>query len=431
MAHEHDTGDDLLLRVLSGEAATREIGDEAAQSLTSISRAFLIPALNRSRLIDELRKIDLEEMPRVLVTKSGSRWKYFAAAAAAVMIVAVGIVFLKLRQSADPVSPGIVAPKPEMARQFADGSWRSGDGSSIIKIAEAGRIAAMKDRAILLKEGRADIVTEGGTKEYATVLAALDRKLNVSVKGSARYALRMLPGKPWTVALSVFSGAPESVRLASDDKSVEQLAGANVDAVVTLADANITGAETAVSRWLDTSALIPPVCAGEIFLRLSTDRVLRGIVTKITENGILIRHRGFGSVHGLAAADDEPADITESVLQREISGWVPAETPRGRDIYAAWLRELLPMQLKSITSRWYMYLTMREFDARAMPEREMLRILPVARFPSVEYRVREGDGALFLMARPEAVDLGAGFEMDERGNVREIGAQTPPGVPGF
>lgn len=150
-----------------------------------------------------------------------------------------------------------------------------------------------------------------------------------------------------------------------------------------------------------------------MLVRLNNGRVLKGTVQDQHASGVNILPVG-GIGKGLA----------ESVLAREIVGWVPAGTPRGKDTYRKWLQELLPVQMKNAAVAWNMYLAAREVGLNIMADSKRI-VLPENRLPDVRYQILEERAGLVFQARPIESDLGSGWEMDESRNVRSIGTSQP------
>jgi hypothetical protein len=271
---------------------------------------------------------------------------------------------------------------------------------------------------MLLKSGRAELVTEGRLAAPVEIVSALDDMLRLSVAGPSRCALRVLPGGKG-LALSAYDGAPEAVALRRMDDSAAFAAGRNVDGLLFPADPNLEKKRAPFVLWPDVTAALPPVTDGEVLLQLTNGRVLRGRVTAQTAQSVQLFGTWAGtSLTGLASG---PAKVPESILAAEVAAWTPAETPRGRDTYARWLDERLPKQLEEAKRNWFVILS-----AAPNPDFYPYELISAEHLlPEVEYRVqRRGQERLFQIV-PLDKDLGPGWEMDERGLPARIGATAP------
>ena len=436
------SGNEALLRVLWGEAAPESLADpterqRAKQGLDLLRSTFAIPPLVHRRLRAALEANDRETAARIFQSRPLALPRLCWAAVAAVVLLGCGALlafaWVPLRQVVwGPTNQEVpeqelpsTNPKPRPER-LPEGRWRLADGITVAA-AQPQDLAVGSEGVLVLNSGRADIVTQGILEEPVSVLQALDAQVRLYAHGPSQCAIRLTPGMRG-VGCSVMEGAPGSVLVQGTATELAFGGGQNMDAVLTRSSTGTKMERLIV--WKNVRTALPPVSEGVVLLRLLNGRVLRGCVTRSYPEGVLLIPSAVDR-----STEETPAnrtEIPESVHYAEIAAWVPAETPRGRDTYAQWLAELLPLQLRSaaINSTWNMYLAEREVRPKQASWQSVLHI--TAAYPEVAYGLRQADGALFFCATPFAPDLGLGWELDERGQVARSGAATPqPGEPDF
>jgi hypothetical protein len=392
---------DLLLKVLCGEAEVDALPDspqrrKAAAALGVLASAFAAPPLPVETLKSHMAKVDA-------VAKS------VVAPATSLMLAAVGVavaalvLFGVLMRGPSEVTP---PPAVAVAPKLVDGRWivngSAVKGSSDARLASDGKI-------VELASGRADISSDGNLASYEPVLKLMGGRVQISTRGRSRSAVRAFNKGG---AVSVYDGNPNSVAC-TEGQQAPVYAGANQDVLFS------QGADGSLQPvvWPDISTALPPVTAGDVYIRLNTGRVLRAVVKQSSPDGVLVQN--------MAQRDDQP----ESLVAAEIAGWTPVETPRGRETYAAWLTELLPAQLKRASIAWNMFISARAVGAGDMTK--MPIISEAEQLPEVEYGVRETDGESIFFAKPRDPEFGLGYQMDSKLNVTRTKAAASAGDNGF
>jgi len=429
------TPHDLLLRVLSGEASLESLPPEqqekARRAFTSLRAAVAAPAFDAARLRESLRTLKPSSVePTVFTAKSAT-----LLGVPAILVKVFAVVLLSSIAAAAWHAFGTrTAPalRPS-ARQIAPDRWRI-DSATVTATANG---ASMEDETVLLKHGSAQFANDGAAAVETDVLRALDGRVAFSVRGALRGAVRVIPQRN-AVALSVYDSGDGALRTALRGASLNLDTLANSDALLLLNDAG----EASVVRWDDITTPLPPVTQGEVLLRLRTGRIVHGVVAQQSREGILL-HPTDAAGRLLNEEDDQETPelrfeesrliwgdtIThqpESILAEEIAGWVPRQTPRGREVFARWLNEILPAQLREKSAEWR---TLAEqHGPESTPNFTQLNLIPREwLLPEVSYSIKPSNEGPTLFAIPNAPDLGAGWFVDSAGQLHSMNATANTG----
>jgi len=414
--HDEQGSRDPRLRVLWGESPVEDLGAATQQAAARRTLALLRgelapPTFDRARLRKALQ-------PSWRAARTWTPWRWTAAAA-----LLVCALLFAVRWATNPVQVAVIpgteelfAPvDPGRTVKQADGSWRV-RGMTVVRDAAATPVTVRDDGLLILRGGRAQLVTEGAPAAPTEIVSALEDSMRLAVTGPSLCALRELPGGNG-VGLSGYAGAARSVLLRRVDGSDEIAVGKDMDALLLARRLDQAAPRASCIFWPDVSAQLPPVNEGEVLVRLVNDRVLRGYIRTATREGVQIQ--------GQNETNLGRTSLPESILREEVSAWVPAETPRGRDVYARWLDELAPSHLHAAQRNWFWYLVEAEQGRQhAVNPNQFVRA--ELWLPEIDYRIeRRGEEQFFQMV-PSSPELGLGWELDESGKFWRIGSRPAP-----
>ena len=112
------------------------------------------------------------------------------------------------------------------------------------------------------------------------------------MRGPSQCTVRVIPEKK-LLAVSVYAGGADSVRgLAADGKTLSS-GGENMDFSIQLASADVP---EKVARWADVRSVYPPICGGDVYVKLNSGRLMRGVVSQASANGVLVAVAGRNGV---------------------------------------------------------------------------------------------------------------------------------------
>lgn len=428
------TPNDVLLRVLSGEASLDTLPpdqrEKAHHAFEMLRAAVAAPAFDADRLRDSLRKLrpapSAPAGPTVFASKPVLIFGLpVVLGKVAAVLLACSLCFAIAWQIV-----GTSTKSHPIAEQLAPDRWKVGTAI----IGAPFEDVLIDDGVVLLKQGNAQIVNNAIGSNETEVLRALEGRVAFSVQGSLRGSVRVIPQRS-AVALSVYEVDNGRLQTAFRNGSQSFQSQANSDALVLLNADD----EVAVAQWLDVTTPLPPVTQGEVLLRLRSGRIVHGVVTQQSPDGILLHPT---DAEGRLLEEEEDAapklqtennrliwgdPIThqpESILAEEIAGWVPRQTPRGRELFARWLSELLPAQLRGKSGDWRRMLEAQEISATS--EFANLHLIPRDwLLPEVTYKIQTSPEGTVLFANPNSPELGAGWYLDATGQIHSTTDPNP------